>query len=270
MLTQLTQPKALLRGIALTRDQARRAMLAMIMVLAAILRLNGRNWDQSQYLHPDERFMTMVATGIKWPSSLGMYFDSANSPLNPYNRQFGSFVYGTFPLFLGKLAGTLTNQNVYGNFHLSGRLLSALFDLGTVLLVYAVATRLFGATAGLLGSLLMACSVLNIQSAHFFTSDSFVTMFCIAVFFVALRCHDRGRWWEYLALGVVAGLAVSSKLSALPIVGVLALPAAETLRLSGWRSLRRSSRPRALAPLLGTLLAGIGALWTFRIAQPYA
>lgn len=270
MLTQLTQPKALLRGIALTRDQARRAMLAMIMVLAAILRLNGRNWDQSHYLHPDERFMTMVATGIKWPSSLGMYFDSANSPLNPYNRQFGSFVYGTFPLFLGKLAGTLTNQNVYGNFHLSGRLLSALFDLGTVLLVYAVATRLFGATAGLLGSLLMACSVLNIQSAHFFTSDSFVTMFCIAVFFVALRCHDRGRWWEYLALGVVAGLAVSSKLSALPIVGVLALPAAETLRLSGWRSLRRSPRPRALAPLLGTLLAGIGALWTFRIAQPYA
>ena len=67
------------------------------------VRLYGLNWDQSQHLHPDERFLTMVATDIRLPSSLWQYFDNAKSPLNPYNYpQYQFFVYGTFPLFLTK------------------------------------------------------------------------------------------------------------------------------------------------------------------------
>ena len=118
--------------------------LCLIVLLGAILRLNGRDWDDSHYLNPDERFMTMVATGIQWPSSIAEYFDSAVSPLNPYNNNFPTYVYGTLPLFLGKLAGDLSDNNVYGNFHLAGRTLSTIFDLTTVVLVYFVGRRLFG------------------------------------------------------------------------------------------------------------------------------
>ena len=46
--------------------------------------------------------MTMVVTGISWPHSISEYFDSDIAPLNPYNNDFPTYVYGTLPLFLGK------------------------------------------------------------------------------------------------------------------------------------------------------------------------
>ena len=76
--------------------------LTLILLLAGILRFTGRDWDEGQNLHPDERFLTMVATTVTWPDGVGEYFDSQTSPLNPYNHEgFPTFIYGTFPLFLG-------------------------------------------------------------------------------------------------------------------------------------------------------------------------
>src|SRR3954469_22363973 len=91
------------------RAHAVSAALLGIMLLAALLRFTGQNWDQSQNLHPDERFITMVATWIQWPSSLGEYFDTAVNPLSPYtNPDYPTFIYGTFPLYVDKLYGQLT------------------------------------------------------------------------------------------------------------------------------------------------------------------
>ena len=39
-------------------------LIAVVMVVAAYLRFVGLNWDELQHLHPDERFLTMVETGI--------------------------------------------------------------------------------------------------------------------------------------------------------------------------------------------------------------
>ena len=44
----------------------------------------------------------MVEEKLAFPKSVGEYFDSAHSPLNPYNRGNDTFVYGTFPIFLTK------------------------------------------------------------------------------------------------------------------------------------------------------------------------
>jgi hypothetical protein len=103
------------------RQRAVSFALAAILIVAAILRFTGQGWDQSHYLHPDERFITMVATGIQWPSSVGEYFNSQTSPLNPYNQNQSSFIYGTFPLFLDKFAADVFNKDVYGAFHETGR-----------------------------------------------------------------------------------------------------------------------------------------------------
>src|SRR3989344_4227432 len=51
-----------------------------ILLLAAFFRLYGLNWDQNQHLHPDERFLTMVSTSLKWPPSIYGYFDTLKSP----------------------------------------------------------------------------------------------------------------------------------------------------------------------------------------------
>lgn len=241
-----------------------------IMALAALLRFTGQNWDQGQNLHPDERFITMVATSIRMPSSLGQYFDSDVNPLSPYNNNFPTFIYGSFPLYLDKLYGQLTGHTVYGDFHLASRSMSAIFDLITVFFLFLIGRRLFSEKVGLLASLLYALSVLPIQLSHFGTFDLIASTLCVLAFYFALRANDNGRWWEFTLVGIAVGLALASKLSALPIAVVLALPLIEQLRQHGpdafWN---RKGRTR-LPVLLGCLLAGFIAFWTFRIAQPFS
>lgn len=247
------------------------AALLGIMLLAAILRFTGQNWDQGQNLHPDERFITMVATALRWPSSLGEYFDTSVNPLSPYNLEnTPTFIYGTFPLLVDKLYGQLTGHTVYGNFHLASRSVSAIFDLVTVFFLFLIGRRLFDEKIGLLASLLYALSVLPIQLSHFGTFDLIASTLCVLAFYFALRANDHGRWWEFTLAGVMVGLALASKLSALPIAAVLALPLIEQLRLYGpdayWNRKGRTGMP----VILGCLLAGMVAFWAFRISQPFS
>jgi YYY domain-containing protein len=71
---------------------------AIVLLVGFYFRFAGLNWDQSQHLHPDERFLTFVTTAVEIPDSLGEYFDSQTSPLNPYNKNYTFFVYGNFPI----------------------------------------------------------------------------------------------------------------------------------------------------------------------------
>ena len=71
--------------------------------------MRGLGWDVAdgtehpQQMHPDERFLSLVSDKLDWPGSVGGYFDTERSTLNPYNDgQTNSYVYGTLPLFLGK------------------------------------------------------------------------------------------------------------------------------------------------------------------------
>jgi YYY domain-containing protein len=329
------------------RQRAITLTFAAVLIVAAILRFTGQNWDQSHYQHPDERFITMVATGISWPTGpqqefdggtsiqqvandlnasrnqyeqlgevsvgsligerlgrisktgdkveigplcftvtgmdgdnvsatraefCGGYFDSAHSALNPYNRNFPTFIYGTFPLFLEKLVADLLDKDVYGAFHEAGRTVSAIFDLFSILFVYLIGRRLFGAFAGLLAATLLSFTALNIQLSHFSTFDAIVTTLCIATFYFSLRANDSGHVIDYTLLGLFGGLAVASKLSALPILAVAMLPLAEQLRLHGWRAMfrREGDRVGSLPAVAGAVVALFIAAVTFRIGQPYA
>ena len=106
-----------------------RLILLLILVVGAYLRLVGLDWDEEQHLHPDERFLTMVESAIQFPGvdpetlgpppsadtqewrsnyisiipdceKWGGYFDTACSPLNPNNRGYEFYVYGTLPIFI--------------------------------------------------------------------------------------------------------------------------------------------------------------------------
>ncbi|HTD51427.1 MAG TPA: hypothetical protein VK780_00255, partial [Thermoanaerobaculia bacterium] len=75
-----------------------RVALGAILLAGAILRWTHVRWDESSHLHPDERFTSMVEEALTFPRHISEYFDSAHSPLNPYNRGHDSYVYGTLPL----------------------------------------------------------------------------------------------------------------------------------------------------------------------------
>ncbi|MPZ14269.1 MAG: hypothetical protein GEU73_07565 [Chloroflexi bacterium] len=268
--------------------------LGGILLAAAVLRFVGLNWDDGHHLHPDERFITMVADRIRLPSSVAGYFDTAGSPLNPYNRDFGSYVYGTFPLFVVRwvaeavqatatglpaapagpvadLVDHLRQLTTYGEIHLLGRMVSAMADLLTILLIFLIGRRLYGNAVGLLAVLLAAFTVLQIQAAHFFTVEPPLTLLATLAFYLAVRVATSGSLVHWALLGVVTGLAIATKITA-GMLGVVVLGAAWIIWLRiarlGEDAEQRSSLGEDL--LVGVATAAALAFVTFRLAQPYA
>src|SRR5205085_7504231 len=140
------------------------------------------------------------------PSSIANYFDSEHSQLNPYNHS-STFVYGTFPLFLnkavaswlarpedgsthfgaGRVLSTLKLLGVHYerpdgsyvfdaryNSNLVGRVLSAPFDVETLVLLFELGRLLYGRTVGLLAAAPFSLTVLAIHSSHLPGSETVV------------------------------------------------------------------------------------------------
>src|SRR5215210_7070450 len=131
------------RAAALARRHALVAGLVAVVLAGGWLRLDGSNWDDGGHLHPDERYLSIVADNVDWPDSVGGYFDVERSPLSPYNTEPGrSYVYGTLPLFATMAAGAAVGRDEYGNLHLVGRRLAALVDTASIVLVFLVSLLL--------------------------------------------------------------------------------------------------------------------------------
>ena len=188
-----------------------RLILLFLVVSAFFLRIYGINWDQDQHLHPDERFLTMVLADTKLPSSIAQYFNTATSPLNPYNYpQYQFFVYGTFPLFLTKIISSIFHQDTYYSGIFWGRGLSAFFDTFNVVLLFLISQRLFAKKSKFifLPSLLYTFCILPIQLSHFFAVDTFLNTFILA-------CFTALTYGSFPLAGLFFGLALSCKVTAI-------------------------------------------------------
>lgn len=278
-------------------------IIATVLVAGAYLRLTGLNWDDGHWIHPDEGHMRLVVSSIRVPDDLSLYFDTSTSPLNPRNNG-QQYSYGTLPLFVTRALGEWLDRacgpapdplsaavastfvtfpedgcvpgTFTGAFYsaIPGRLLSALADLGTLLLTYLLGRRLYGDAVGLLAATLAAFTAFMIQQAHFFTVDSTACFFVVLTAYFSVRAGqsplDGGPSWAHFGLaGVATGLATASKVSAALAAGLVALAG-----LWWWlRYTERESRSilrglRSVVPRLA--LAAFLSLLAFRIAQPYA
>ena len=273
--------------------------LVIIFLAAAFFRVTGLFWGEYTYPHPDERFLVWVGNDItpmeceipgtdpnfcpedqlRW-MTVSEYFDTANSKLNPQNRDKGFYVYGTLPMFLTRFVV----QWVFGGtgweeMTQAGRTLSSLADLFTVLLVYMIGTRVFDRRVGVLGAAFMAAAVLHIQQSHFFTMDTFITFFTILAFYFAVMVSlDKREWsslrqfWKHplfilsLLFGISLGMAVASKLNAFLMAAML--PVGMLVRLVNFPQEQRLNR--FFQAVVFLVMAAVVSLLTFRIFQPYA
>lgn len=258
--------------------------LVLILLMAAYLRFTGIDWAEGQNLHPDELFLSNVEGSIQPVGSLGEYFDTANSSLNPANRGHSFFVYGTLPLFMVRYAADAVDMA--GRYTVVGRYLSAWMDLGLVLLVYLIAARLFDRRVGLLAALVSAFTVMQIQQSHFFTVDNFTNFFAFLAIYFAVRIATEERrpppaeggedaspgprmpfaLADVLLFGLALGLAVASKVSIAPLA--VLLPLAVMINL-----LRIPEAERELyygRGFLWMVTAALISFVVFRIFQPYA
>lgn len=197
--------------------------LLIVILIGALFRLTGLNWDSDQHLHPDERFLTMVGTQLKIPQPKLDYFQPYISTLNPTNVGFDFFVYGTIPLTITKTLAVIYEHDTYGEFALLGRFISAAFDVLTIYLVYRVAVLLrkkykLPTKLPYWASFLYAIAVLPIQLSHFLAVDTFLTFFMFASFYYALRYNFEKNIVNLLKSSVFMGLGLATKISALYIL----------------------------------------------------
>jgi hypothetical protein len=195
--------------------------LGVILIVAATFRFYGLDWDRGYLFHPDERQIMLVTSNLGSPAS---WFDFFN-PDNPLNPRF--FAYGSFPIYLLKLLGNFAPPFGYAvpwrdanlvSLAFLGRALSGLFDLGSIVFVFLLARRFYGATVGLMTTGCSAVAVLQIQLSHFYTVDTLLTFFVAATIFFAARFADCRRRADAWVMGASFGLAMATKISALPLV----------------------------------------------------
>ena len=284
-------------------NSSKSASIVIYFVLGAVILagLGLRTWnvqfDGGLNSHPDERSTTcFYAPTISWPATVDEFLDPQRSPLNPlwdrHNDRRRSFTYGHFPLYLGILTGELLSSlakpasllpvpdrtielmeranTACEGVAFAGRLMMALLDTLTVFLLFLLGRRLYGALGGVLAATLYAFTAQAIQLSHFFAMDPASTTFVVAAVYGGVLMVQERSWRGALLAGIGAGLAVSSKFSALPI---LAVPFTATLILEWKRGDqdRSGEGGRGVGSSLHLLFgAYVSAGVLFFVTSPYA
>lgn len=299
-------------------------LFILVLLLAGTLRFTGVNWGEGQHQHPDELFLTGVLNSLRAQTcedalipvdacpeeqrrwlTFGEYLDADTSPLNPYNRGYGFFVYGNLPMTLTRIAMEATGNDELGVSKFFARQMSALADVLTIFLLYFIVSRLYGRKVGLLASAFSSLAVMQIQQSHFFTADLFVNLFMFLALLFAVWILDRKRGdaedkrqetagegvkdenplvpsqsaliiqlfktpFLYLSIGfgVALGMAMASKINAAALA--FALPGVFAVRhLIHHR--RGKLDAEYWQQILAFLIAGgIATIISFRLFQPYA
>jgi YYY domain-containing protein len=274
-------------------------LLFIIMAAGAYLRIVGMNWDDNQHLHPDERFLTMVESGLQPVKNLALYFNTDASTLNPNNVGYGFYVYGDMPIVIVRYLAEALKQTGYDQVFLIGRYASAFVDLLTVLVVFMIVDRMYRKPLmAALAAGFTAFAVLQIQLSHFFTVDTFTNLFAFLAFYFAVwvmtdipkkqaeelqtedligtpakrsslmggLLSDWGSLPVYILFGVFFGMALASKISVYQIAALL--PLAAVIRLVQLPVEERKHQFVVMARNL--VIAAFFSVLLFRICQPYA
>jgi YYY domain-containing protein len=278
-----------------------RVGLLLLIILAGFgLRVWGINFDQGLGSHPDERSTAcFYAASLRLPADWDEFWDPQRSPLNPLwdlnHQRSRSFTYGHFPLYLGMAMGELMHtaapvaaqlgvadstvalmaraDSACDAIAVAGRLVIALLDTLTIFLLFLLGRRIFGTGAGLIAAAFYAFTAQAIQLSHFFAMDPASTTFTVLAVLGAVMMVQERSWRAVVLTGLAAGLAIASKFSALPILGVPVVAAILML----WQE-QTASRIEGrvvdarvqLRALLSIPLMLVLAMVAFAVTSPYA
>jgi len=112
----------------------------------------------------------------------------------------------------------------------AGRLVSVLFGVGTVVVLYYLGRELLDRRSGILASVFLTTSVGYVLTAHYATEDVPMTFFLMLGFLLTVRAFHSGDNRTLFAAALVAGLAASTKATA----GLLVLPIAIVIIERHW------------------------------------
>ncbi|MFM2032022.1 MAG: hypothetical protein RLZZ297_787, partial [Chloroflexota bacterium] len=138
--------------------------------------------------------------------------------------------------------------------HKVGRVVSALFDLFSIIVVFLIGRRLYGPGTGLLAALMAAGTAFSIQQAHFFTVDATSAFFILLTVYYSIRVAQRGSLSDYGGAAFAIGASIACRIT-LATVAVVTIVAAASRIYTAWQrgSTRGMARDFGLLVLTGVL-----------------
>ncbi|MBL8077147.1 MAG: hypothetical protein JNM55_04230 [Anaerolineales bacterium] len=293
-------------------------LFVTILLIAGVLRFGGFNWGEGYHQHPDELFLMGVLDNLRAhvcdePSipvdacpqeltrwmTVGEYLNGSTSTLNPYNRGYGSFVYGNLPMTVARIAMEVTGNDDIGRSKFFARQLSALMDLLTIFIFYLFVSKIYGRKVGVIAAAFSSFAVMQIQQSHFFTADLFANLFmflglAFAVQIVEYRekIKEQGITGEgesnddvnissivdsifttpilYLCMGfgLMLGMAMASKINAAAMAVVL--PGTFLVRYFMYDRSCKLNIDHWIRVAIFLVIGGLFTILSFRVFQPYA
>ena len=197
-------------------------LLGAIVLLALSLRVWAIDFGLPSMYHPDESMKVRIAQNM---------FKTGD--LNPhYFKKPTLFIYlnalAYVPYYLvGRVTGRLESpddivpptmlamavgRTPLPSTVLMGRLLSTLFATGSVVLISIVGRRISRRRlVGLLAALMLAVDPNHVANSRHVTENSYLVFLIVATLWASVCIFQRGKTSDYVAAGIAAGLAVSSK-----------------------------------------------------------
>jgi len=197
-----------------TRINKYTLLLCVIILLGALARISGINWDSGFHFHPDERMLIMVADRIHFWSQMNPDF----------------FNYGSLPVYvlvgisqsIDWFFGTMFNN--YDGLLIVGRWISTIADLMVVLLVYKIALQLsHKKNTALWSAFFYAVAFFPIQNSHFFIVDTFLNLFSTLLIYQLLVFRNNPSYRRVILIGITFATAITSKVSAILFLPVILL-----------------------------------------------
>ena len=212
------------------KNSLSRKLLISILLLAAILRIQGIFWGIPVFdplvhsYHPDEPKIIRGAylfprdiltnTDFRYPTFYHYFLGALSFPLKSTfeNSGWSSDIYKIYLAILG-------------------RFMSVLLGMGAIFLTFVVAKRLYNEKVGLLSALFLSLCLYHVQNSAWATLDVPNSFFFILTFYFAFRIYEVPTSKFYFLTGVSLGILVGTKyFGGVSLISILILHYYRTLK----------------------------------------
>lgn len=238
----------------------RHALLLLILLVAAALRIRGIGFGLPALNDPDEPLFMMTAIEMLRNNSLNPGWFGHPGTITLYGLALVDLAVGSIGIATGRYPDAdAFVRAVYadpGILFLPARLLIAACGILCVYLTWRLGRRIGGARTGLLAAAFLAVNAVHIEYSQLIRTDIQAGVFVLLCLLSTLAIVEHGKLRDYLLAGLFVGLGCATKW---PAATIALSPAAAGI----WRIARGHSDTRKLI-----LFAG-AAVVTLFAASPY-